>query len=266
MEVLQCGPAGERGVRFSALITMSSRACGRTGLGAVMGSKGLRAVVVAGRRRPVMANPEAVNALARWGAEHYETSGVYGIGAFGTASIVRSQNAAGGLPTHNWQSGDFHGWESLDGKHYTETILTGRHSCYACTIRCKRIVEVAGEPFDVRPAYGGPEYETLGMFGSACGIADLPTVARANQLCNAYGMDTISCGATIAWAIETFERGLLTVEDTGGLHLRFGDGAAVLQLVEQIGRREGFGWLLGEGSARAAQALGRGTGGTAHDR
>lgn len=259
VEVLQCGPAGERGVRFAALITMSSRACGRTGLGAVMGSKNLKAVVVAGRSRPVMADPEAVNALARWGAEHYEGSAVYGIGTFGTASVVRSQNAAGGLPTRNWQSGAFDGWESLDGKRYSETILKGRHTCTACTIRCKRVVEAVGEPFAVRPVYGGPEYETLGMFGSGCGIADLPTVARANQLCNAFGMDTISCGATIAWAIECFERGLIALEDTGGQPLHFGDGAAVLELVDQIGRREGFGRLLGEGSARAAQVLGRGT-------
>ena len=129
---------------------------------------------------------------------------------------------------------------------------------YACTIRCKRVVAIEEGPQPVDHLYGGPEYETLATFGSYCGIDDLNAIAYANQLCNQYGLDTISCGATIAWAFDCFGQGLITSEDTGGLALGFGDAAAMVQLTEMIGRREGFGDLLAEGSARAAAQIGRG--------
>jgi len=125
-------------------------------------------------------------------------------------------------------------------------------------VRCKRVVEVTEGPFPVNPRYGGPEYETLAALGSYCGVADLVAVARANQLCNMYGMDTISCGATVAWAMDCFERGLIALQDTHGIALRFGNAEALVHVVERIGKREGFGRVLGEGSARAAEALGVG--------
>jgi aldehyde:ferredoxin oxidoreductase len=140
-----------------------------------------------------------------------------------------------------------------------DTILKDRDGCFACPVRCKRVVEVKGGGYPVDPVYGGPEYETIGALGSSCGVSDLAAIARANQLCNAYGLDTISCGVTIAWAMECFERGLLTTEDTGGIALRFGDAAAMVQMVEMMGKREGFGRLLGEGSYQAAREIGRGT-------
>lgn len=120
------------------------------------------------------------------------------------------------------------------------------------------MVEVTEGPFRVDPRYGGPEYETVSTMGSYCGVSNLAAIACANQLCNMYGMDTISCGATIAWAMDCFERGLLTLDDTDGVVLRFGNAEALMEMVERIGKREGFGRVLGEGSARAAEALGVG--------
>ena len=258
IQVLQCGPAAEKGVRFSALINGANRANGRTGMGLVMASKNLKAVAVWGQERPPVADPESIRNLARWGADNLEASSVAGLGRYGTASVLMPQNAGGGLPTRNWASGYFEEAQSLSGEVMYETILKERDTCYACILRCKRVVEVTQGPYRVDPRYGGPEYETLATMGSYCGVSDLAAVSRANQLCNMYGMDTISCGATIAWAMDCFERGLLTTEQTGGIELRFGNAEALVRMVELIGKREGFGRILGEGSARAARMLGVG--------
>lgn len=259
IEVLQCGPAGERGVRFAALINMSNRANGRTGMGAVMGAKNLKAVAVRGKNRPSAAHKKALNDLARWGADILEDSDIAGLAKYGTAEVVMPQDRSGGLPTRNWSSGTFEGAESIGGEVLYDTILKESDSCYACAVRCKRVVEVLEGPFEVDPKYGGPEYETLAAFGSYCGISDLAAISKANQLCNQYGMDTISCGATIAWAMNCFEEGLISAADTGGLELRYGNAEAMVRLVEMVGRREGFGDLLAEGSARAAEKIRRGT-------
>jgi aldehyde:ferredoxin oxidoreductase len=259
IEVMQTGIAGENGVRYASILNMSNRANGRTGMGAVMGSKKLKAIAVRGKQRPSLADKEGLNELARWGSTNFEDSDIYGLGLLGTAEVLAHQQSNGGLPTRNWASGVFEGWQPLDGKTMAKTILKERDTCYACTVRCKRVVEVTEGPYQVDPYYGGPEYETLATFGSYCGIDSLEAVAYANQLCNMYGMDTISCGATIAWAMDAFEAGLLTTKDTGGVELRFGDHQAMTALVEQIAHRQGFGDLLAEGSARAAEAIGRGT-------
>jgi aldehyde:ferredoxin oxidoreductase len=256
IEVLQCGPAGEAGVRFACLINMSNRANGRTGMGAVMGSKNLKAIAVRGHQRPEVADRKALAALARWGAENFERSDVYSMGLHGTADVLGFQNESGGLPTRNWSSGVFEGWERLTGETMSDTILKERDTCYACVVRCKRVVEAEWQGRAVEPLYGGPEYETLATLGSYCDIDDLEAIAYANQLCNMYGLDTISCGATIAFAMDCFERGLLTEEDTGGVPLRFGDAEAMVRMVEQISQREGFGDLLAEGTARLAERLG----------
>jgi len=257
-EVLQIGPAGERLVRFAALINMCNRANGRTGMGAVMGSKNLKAVVVRGRKRPKVADPEAVRKLAQWGSEHFPQSGVYGMGVYGTAEVVAYQNTAGGLPTRNWSSGVFEGYENITGERMADTILKKRDTCYGCIVRCKRVVEVTEGPYQVEPLYGGPEYETISTLGSYCGVDNLAAIARANQICNQYGMDTISCGATVAFAMDCFERGILTLKDTDGIELRFGNAAAMVEMVGRIARREGLGNLLAEGSVRAAEKIGRG--------
>ncbi|MBE9470737.1 MAG: aldehyde ferredoxin oxidoreductase family protein, partial [Chloroflexi bacterium] len=258
IQVLQCGPAAENGVRFGALISNANRANGRTGMGTVMAAKNLKAVAVRGRNRPELADPDAVKALAKWGTDHFEESDIYGMGLLGTAEVLLSQNNSGGLPTRNWASGTFEGAEAISGQRMADTILKERDTCFGCMVRCKRVVEVTDGPFLVDPRYGGPEYETLATMGSYCSVSDLAAIARANQLCNMYGMDTISCGATVAWAMDCFERGLITLEDTEGVVLRFGNAEALVHMVEQIGQREGFGRVLGEGSARAAETLGVG--------
>jgi aldehyde:ferredoxin oxidoreductase len=147
----------------------------------------------------------------------------------------------------------------LRGVKAGKQLQEGRDTCYACTVRCKRVAEITEGPYKVDPHYGGPEYETTSTFGNYCGIDDLPAIARANQLCNMYGMDTISCGATIAWAFECWAEGKLTAADTGGLDLSWGNAASMVALVEMIGKREGFGNVLAEGSERAAKKIGRGT-------
>jgi aldehyde:ferredoxin oxidoreductase len=252
IEVTGIGPAGEKLVRFASIISMANRAHGRTGMGAVMGSKRLKAVAVRGNKRPTVADQEAIKRIIRWGVEHLDD--VAGLAKYGTANIVGSQEEAGGLPTHNFTSGTFAGFQTLEGEYLAETILKGRDTCYACGVKCKRVVEVKGR---ILPEYGGPEYETIGTLGSYCDVADLTAVSEGNQICNALGMDTISGGATVAWAMECYEKGLLTKEDVNGLDLRFGNADAMLAALRAAGQREGkLGQLLAEGSARAAATLG----------
>jgi aldehyde:ferredoxin oxidoreductase len=259
IEILQCGIAGENRVHFASLMNNANRANGRTGMGAVMASKNLKAVAVRGNLKPVLSDPEGVKRLTRWGMENLKNKDVYMLSQTGTAGGIAWSSDNGGLATRNWASGTFDGSKQIDGATINQTILERRDTCYACMVRCKPVDAIPDGPYPVDPVYGGPEYETLFSFGSGCGISDLAAVAYANQLCNMYGMDTISCGATIAWAMDCFEHGLIGLEDTGGLELRFGNSAAMVHLVKAIARRTGFGDLLAEGSARAAEKLGRGT-------
>jgi aldehyde:ferredoxin oxidoreductase len=258
VHVLQCGPAAERGILYGALVSNANRVNGRGGMGTVMASKNLKAIAVRGRNRPELADAAALRALARWGAENVDTSGVAGFKRLGTSIFISGQSRVGGLPTYNWSSGTFEGAESISGERMAETILKKTDTCYSCAVRCKRVVEVTDGPYPVDPRYGGPEYESISTLGSYCGISDLEAVAHANQLCNMYGMDTIACGATIAWAMDCFEQGLLTTDDTEGIELRYGNTEAMVQMVKLIGERTGFGRVLGEGSARAAETLGVG--------
>ena len=258
IQVLQYGLAAERGIRYSSLVNNANRVNGRGGMGLVMASKNLKAVAVRGRQRPELADKDALMELARWGAQNVDESGVAGFKRLGTSALVLSQSQTGGLPTRNWSSGTFEGAEAISGERMAETILQEGDTCYGCAVRCKRVVKVEEGPYQVDPRYGGPEYESIAALGSYCEVDDLEAVARANQLCNMYGMDTIACGGTIAWAMDCFERGLLTTEDTGGLALTFGNAEAMVRMVEMIGEREGLGEVLGEGSVAASEALGFG--------
>ena len=257
IQVLQIGPAGEKLCRFSCIINMSTRACGRTGMGAVMGSKNLKAVAVRGHGRPEIYDPDKVQEMARWAREIFESSNMYGFGLHGTAGGVNGLQELGALPTRNWTSGVFEGWQKIWGQTMSDTILKERDTCFGCIVRCKRVVE-AQEPYQVDPLYGGPEYETVASMGSYCGVDDLVAIAKANELCNKYGMDTISCGGTVAFAMECYEKGILTKEDTGGIELRFGNAEALVKMVEMIAKREGLGDVLAEGSYRAARKFGKG--------
>jgi len=257
IQVLQIGPAGEKLARIACIINMRTRACGRTGMGAVMGSKNLKAVAVRGHGKPEIYDRDKVRELARWGRDNFEDSGVYSLGLHGTAAGIDNLQEIGGLPTRNWSSGVFEGWEKIWGQTITDTILKERDTCYGCIVRCKRVVEVK-EPYEVDPLYGGPEYETVATMGSYCGVDDLTAIAKANELCNKYGLDTISCGAAVAFAMDCYENGILTKRDTGGIDLRFGNADALVKIVEMIAERKGLGDILAEGSYRAAQTIGRG--------
>lgn len=258
IRVAQCGVAGENLVRYACVIKDVTRAAGRTGMGAVMGSKKLKAVAVRGSGRVETADRDKVTEVANWLHDNFRETWALGLHENGTDNGLIYLSGSGGLPTRNFQEGSFEGAEKITGQTMTDTILVGRDTCFACPITCKRKVEVKGR-YAVDPIYGGPEYETVGAMGSCCGIDDLEAVAYGNQLCNAYGLDTISTGVTISWAMECFERGLLTAEDTGGLDLHFGNAEAMVALVEQIAHRQGFGDLLAEGSLRAAKKIGRDT-------
>ncbi len=252
------GPAGENLVRYAVIVNDRSHFAGRTGLGAVMGSKRLKGIAVRatpGKSRMQLANPAGVRALARWLGANLEL--VAGLHDTGTAGGLKWLSQGGGLPTWNFQAGHFHGDDKINGEVMRDTILIKRETCAACAVRCKRVVRV-DEPYPVDPLYGGPEYESLAALGSNTGVDDLLALAKANELCAAYGLDTISAGATIAFALECFENGLLTESDTGGLALRWGDGRLILRLIEQVTRREGLGDLLAEGVARMVGQIGQG--------
>lgn len=258
VRVLQIGPGGENLVRYAALTNELAHFNGRTGMGAVMGSKRLRAIAVRGKSRYIqgVADPAPVadlgKALTRRVKEHPLA---WDLQSKGTTGLVDVLNAAGMLPTRNFREGVFEGAGRINWPSYEQEIFCGRRTCFSCSIRCKREVRVEGR-HAVDSAYGGPEYETLDGFGGNCGVDDLRAIAKANELCNRYVIDTISTSATIAFAMECFERGLIGTIDTGGIELVFGNAEAMLRMVELIGRREGFGALLAEGSRRAAEIIG----------
>jgi aldehyde:ferredoxin oxidoreductase len=260
IEVLQHGPAAENGVLFSSLVSMSNRNNGRTGMGLVMASKNLRAVAVRGKMKPPVADQKALVALNRTGPKGVEANpDMDGLAKFGTASVVLPQNTNGTLPTRNYTEGQFETCDPISGETMAETILIRRETCYACVVRCKRVVEIKEGAYRADPKFGGPEYETLSTFGSYCGISDLAAISQANQICNEYGVDTIACGATIAFAMECFEKGIITREHTGGLDLKFGDAAVMLRALELTVRAEGpLGRALSQGSQRAAKIWGKG--------
>lgn len=259
IEIAQCGPAGEKLSRLAAVINMANRAAGRTGLGAVMGSKKLKAIVARGKsKRLPLADAKAINTLARAGAADLDNNGdVKGLQVHGTASVLSFQHSTGTLPTRNYNEGQFEDFEPISGEVMTETILKERDTCYACTVNCKRVVETEYQGKAVAKTHGGPEYETLATFGSYCGVKDLNAVAYANKLCNEYGLDTIGTGATVAWAMECFENGVFTEAEVG-FPLKFGDAEAMVRATEMLARREGFGNLLAEGSRKAADRLEKG--------
>lgn len=165
---------------------------------------------------------------------------------------------SGLLPTRNFQTGYLKNAENISGKKMSDTILIKREACYAYSVRCKRVVQTK-EPYEVDPTYGGPEYETLDMLGANCDIDDLVAVCKGNEFCNKYGLDTISTGASIAFAMECYENGIIAKEDTGGVDLKFGNADAMVKMVEMIAKREKIGDTLAEGVKRAAEKIGKGS-------
>lgn len=255
--VAMIGPGGENLVRYACVMNGLKDAAGRSGMGAVMGSKKLKAVVARGTASLEAADPEALRTLAQEmarGIREEDRAGT--LSKYGTGVGLDGGVASGNLPIRNFRDGEFPGALKISAEVYMEEIGKGMEGCFACAVRCKKVVQ-ADTPFQLDPDYGGPEYESVGALGSTCGVDDIVAVAKATELCNAYGLDTISAGVTIAFAMECFENGLLTLEDTDGLELNFGNTHALVSLVEQIALRKGVGDLLAEGTRRAAQKLGR---------
>jgi aldehyde:ferredoxin oxidoreductase len=250
------GPAGEKRVRFACISNDITHVAGRTGMGAVMGSKRLKAIAVRGSRLPEAADPEKLRELNRWMLKNYKEKSRHW--RYGTGSDMRGYEANGTLPVRNFQGGRFPGVEKINAQSLCEKYVEKMDNCYGCPIRCKRLVKLQGR-FAVDPVYGGPEYETLAALGSNCGIDDLEALMKAHELCNRYGIDTISAGVAISFAMECAEKGILSCEDTDGLDLTFGNAEAMVRMVERIALRQGFGDLLAEGTKLAAEKIGKGS-------
>jgi len=259
IRITQIGPGGENLAMQACVLNDLNHAAGRCGLGAVLGSKKLRAIATRGTQNVPPADPDFIKGMVAWTKEQMETNEVTRIlHEYGQAGFTKGQDEAGGLPTRNFKQGQFEGIDKIEGIHMAETMRVKSDTCFACPIACKQVVK-SGEPYNVDPLYGGPEYESVGSLGSCCAVDDLEAICKANELCNAYGLDTIEVGVTIAWAMEAYEKGLLTKEDTAGIDLHFGNGQALVQLTEEMGKNVGFGAWLAKGAYRCAEELGKGS-------
>jgi len=242
--VLTIGPAGEKLSHIAAVISDVSRAAGRSGVGAVMGSKNLKAITVRGTKKVPLADEEALKAIVKDCGAKIKENGVTGQGlpAYGTAILVNIINEGGVFPTNNYQTSQFPNAEEISGELLAEKYLIRKDPCYRCPIGCGRYSKVD----DIEG--GGPEYESIWAFGGDCGVSDMASVIKANYWCNEYGLDTISTGATIAAAMELYQKGYLKNEDLNGLSLEFGNNEAIIEWTKRIGLREGFGNKMADGS------------------
>lgn len=255
------GPAGENRVRFACIMNDAKGAAGRGGLGAVMGSKNLKAIAAAGKWTPDVANPTKIRELTLMMNRGFYENPLFGkylhdVGTGSEAGMVGG-NEIGNLPSYNFDVNFFEGTPKITADRIIEQYGKGMEGCAACGVRCKRVVEM-GEPWNVNKRSAGSEYESLAALGAVCGVDDLAAILKAADLANLYGLDTISLGVTIGFAMECVERGILTSAETDGIDLRFGNAEALVQMVEMIARRRGIGSLLADGTRRAAETLGRG--------
>ena len=249
------GPAGEKQIKIAAVMHDGShaRAVGRTGLGAVMGSKKLKAVVVSGGSYiPVFQQERLKHSIRKIVPTIVEKTA--GMKQFGTAAGTVGAEKIGDFPLKNWSGSVWDRVENISGQRMKDTILTRRYFCTGCVIGCGREVEVKKGPYAMKGA--GPEYETLGTLGGLCLVDDLEAIAYGGELCNRYGLDTISAGSAIAFAMELYEKGIIGTGDTDGLQLKWGSAGAMVEMIHQIGRGEGLGRLLGSGVREAARCIG----------
>ncbi|MFC1952432.1 aldehyde ferredoxin oxidoreductase family protein, partial [Chloroflexota bacterium] len=251
------GLGGENLVRIACIMNGLKNAAGRGGMGAVMGSKNLKAIAIRGHKGPEVADSERVKEIRQWVLDNRKLWASFADYGTGAPAGMQSGEAEGNLPVRNFRDGEFPDVSKIDGGAVKDTIGVKMEGCWGCPVRCKKVVKV-DEPYSVDPDYGGPEYETLAAIGSNCGVSDLKAIAKGNELCGAYSLDTISTGVTISFAMECFENGLLTTKDTDGIELRFGNADAMLKTIELIARREGIGDILAEGTLCAAQKIGKG--------
>ncbi len=251
------GVAGENLVRYASVINDIHRAAGRCGVGTVMGSKRLKAIAARGTKEIVAANKDAFGEISRRNYDLVNESMLkISLETYGTAMLTDLINVRGGFPTRNWQTGVFPDIEKISGITLESTLLVDRKHCYACPISCCRVSVVKSGPYACKGE--GPEFESIGAFGAMCAIENLEAVTLAHNLCDDYGLDVISAGSTVAFAMECYEKGILTKADTGGIELKFGDPDVLIQLIHKIARREGIGDLLAEGTKRMAAKVGKG--------
>ncbi|MGM0409971.1 MAG: aldehyde ferredoxin oxidoreductase family protein [Bacillota bacterium] len=257
VQTVTIGQAGEKLARISALMISTYNAAARGGGGAVMGSKNLKSIVVKGSQGIEVENTERFHELSLKAQENVmNDSGYNGLSNYGTASSTNPLNEMYARPTKNFQKCYFEDHEEISGEAMAEKgKLKRTAACYSCVIGCHRYTEVDSDKYK---AYtGGPELETIGAFGEGAENNDIDSIIKANELCNIYGLDTISTGAVIQWAIESFEKGVINKEDTGGLELSWGNGEAIVKMVEKIAFREDIGDILAEGAKRAAEKIGQ---------
>ena len=255
--VATIGPAGERMAKIASIphIGHIVRAAARTGLGAVMGSKNLKAIVTFGNGDIPIAKPEELKAHIKNLTPHIQ--GVTeSFGKFGTSGGIDNYEKIGNFPVKNWRQGRWLEAKKISGVTMHDTILSGRRACMHCPIACGRHIKVSEGPYAPMDCEG-PEYETIGTLGGLCLVDDLVAIAKANELCNRYGLDTISAGGIIAFAMEAYEKGILTSRETDGIELVWGNGKALVEMVHKMGRGEGIGRLMTEGSKRMAEVLGK---------
>lgn len=256
--VITTGPAAEKGVLFASMLVDGMNVFGRGGLGAILSSKNLKAiVVVSGGTPPKHADPSKFKyeegtplyEAVRRGIANNRVTKVLGV--LGTPGLIEPVNDLfGALPTRNFRDSCFEGADALKGETFQKTLRARKDGCFGCLIRCKRRTEAGGEEGH------GPEYETIYALGPSLGVGNLELIARLNYLCNELGMDTITTGLTIACAMDMFEDGIITGEDTDGIELRFGSGKELMELVRSIGFNRGFGSILAKGSYRLAEHFG----------
>jgi len=250
------GPAGEKLALLANVMNDMFRAAGRTGVGAVMGSKNLKAIAVQGNGAVKVADPEAFRAAVMKARKMIQAHPVGGAGlkAYGTDVLVNILNSIGALPTRNYQDGYYPTADKVGGESLSAKQLIRPKGCFSCIISCGRVTKVDSPGYE---GFGeGPEYESAWSFGPDCDIDDLDAITKANFLCNEYGLDTISLGSTIACAMELFERGFITAKDTDGIQLVFGNTAAMVEMTRKACMGEGFGVKLAQGSYRLAESYG----------
>ena len=248
------GPAGENQVLFAAIVS-ETRTASRGGAGTVMGSKNLKAIAVSGDVKPPIAKKEAFDdVIKKIREDQKENPSVAGMQMNGTAGLISVVNAMGALPTRNFQSGTFEGAEDIAGSAITEKNRVKGFACASCPVGCSLIAEIkSGDYRGTRSE--GPEYESTVMLGSNCGIDDLDTIIAANYLCDEYGLDTISAGNVVGFLMECYEKGLVTDTDLGGIKPTWGNGKALLSLLELIAKKEGIGARLAQGVARLSKEI-----------
>ncbi|HEX2987492.1 MAG TPA: aldehyde ferredoxin oxidoreductase family protein [Chloroflexota bacterium] len=255
IQIATIGKAGELGTPY-AMILVGIRAAGRGGLGAVMGSKMLKAVAVRGSGNLHVPNMLNMYNTSMKLCEALEAP-TKGLLEYGTARNSGPLNAAGILPTHNWQTEVFSGIDGITGETMKKEVVKANRSCFACSVNCTKYSVVPSGPY--KSVVEGPDYETLFGYGSMCEVGDIRASCKADELCDEYGLDLMSASCTIAWAMECYEKGIFTKEDTGGIDLRFGNAEAMIKMTEMIGKREGLGALLAEGVREASKIVGKGS-------